>query len=242
MPSGHIQECGHQFFISSRCGIITGDGWNRMLRNKTIGTAHKCAFFSHHQLISEQYTYFISWVGCSFKIFEIDIFRITKLSSYDKGFLYLTRRYFDGFSVILGRIPDFEAFWFFTERIKFIEIYLAIDRKDFLFAYIGIFEDAKRKSSNCIRSYRRDIDKCCHQKPAGLDKDSSNQCFFDDIYRSFFIFGHKEIFDDGKEHHKSQCEVGEVLHHIPKLPEWSIKMKDWSIDERIVQSDSCDYQ
>lgn len=105
-----------------------------------------------------------------------------------------------------------------------------------------VFKYAKRKPSYGISRYRGDVDHCRHQKPARLDKYSRNQCFFDDIYRSFFVFWHKEIFDNCKQHHKSQGKVSKVFHHIPKFPKRGIKMENRRINERIIQSKSSQNQ
>jgi len=145
-------------------------------------------------------------------------------------------------------IPYLKVFSSCVGNIKLIEIEFTVYGENPLITDGGIFQNTERKSANSIGCYSRDIDRSSHKKPARLDKYSSDQCRLYDTERWFFIFCWscsaigKYTFYNGKKHHKSQREVGKVFHHISKLPEWCVEMKNWSVDEGIVQCKSCNDQ
>jgi len=179
-------------------------------------------------------------------------FLFSIFSSDDISFFYPARRELHLFGGIGGisrfvrsGIPDSEIFSFGAEDVEFIEIYGTIYGQYLLIADIGVFEHAERKSSDGIRRYGGDVHERCQEKPACLDEYSRYQCHLDDAKRRFFVFEgsfsavRENAFDDGKEHHESQREVGEVLHHIPKFPQRCVEMEYRSVDERVVQCESC---
>lgn len=199
-------------------------------------------------MILENDTYLQSRELSSCKSGEMPEFFIAEFSSYDVIILDLARRNIDFLIVVIDGIPYFESFAFFTEDAELVEIHLAVYCEYPLGTDIGIFQNRERKPSYSIGGNCGNIDKRCHKEPARLDKYSSNQGFLDDTQRRLLVFhrsssaAREYTSNDSKEDHKSQCEICEVFHHIPKLPQWRIEMEYGRINKRIVERKSSDNQ